>query len=103
LENTSNSKGAPYYGSKEWANWILRVCIKELQNSGRPAGSRVCEVLIHLENLKEAGFWWQADRVQNWLNFYWDRLKPPKVQVEDDPDFTSAEGARSLQEGEEAS
>ena len=76
-EQTSEKK--LYYGSKEWANWLLSYSIRVLQEKERPSGTRLLEALIHLDSLKEKGFWWQADRLQNWIHKYWNDLRPPKV------------------------
>jgi len=67
------------YGSKEWANYLLSMSIKILQDSDRPRGMRLMEVLIHLRSLEEHGFWWQKNRLQNWLHRYWHDLQPPSV------------------------
>ena len=69
----------PVYGSKDWANWLLKEAIKTLQNKERPAGARLLEVLCFLDDLKEAGYWWQAERLQNHLHRLWADLQPPEA------------------------
>jgi len=64
------------YGSKEWANYLLREGIKVLQDWDREPGSRVLEVLSKIELLESEGYWWQAKVLRNWLHFYWHHLRP---------------------------
>jgi hypothetical protein len=66
----------PKYGSIGWANYILSEGIKILRDTRRMRSARALEVLCNIEMLKMEGFWWQADRLRNWLHFYWDDLRP---------------------------
>ena len=54
-----------WYGSKAWANWILKNGIKELKNKGRPESARLLEVIYYLKALTAEGFDWQAERLRN--------------------------------------
>jgi len=75
----------PKYGSTGWANYILKEGIAALQDSKRERGSRALEVLCKIEMLKMEGFWWQADRLRNWLHFYWADLRPEPTPEEGGP------------------
>jgi len=54
----------------EWANELLRYSIRVLQ--GKAFNARRDTILNHaLDNkriLEEAGFWWQAERLDNWIH-----------------------------------
>lgn len=56
------------YGSKEWANYILIHCIKEINRVERDLPARRLEVIYFLKELEAYGFWWQASRVRNWIH-----------------------------------
>jgi hypothetical protein len=60
--------GEIYYGSKSWANHMLRHGIKLLKDDERDEKATVLEVIISIRMLKEAGFPWQAERLGNWLH-----------------------------------
>jgi hypothetical protein len=61
-----------YYGSKDWANWVLRRGIATLKDEDRDSNSRMVEVLIWINKLTDYGFWWQAERLRNHLHrFYY--------------------------------
>jgi hypothetical protein len=73
-----SSRFPPVYGSKDWANYLLKEGIRTLQDKQREPGSRALEVLCQIDLLRSRGFWWQADRLQNWLHLYWWELRPSK-------------------------
>ena len=60
------------------ANWLLREGIRELKNLGRDKKARLSEVLCYIETLEKGGFLWQSSRLQNWLYFYWQNLRPER-------------------------
>ena len=82
MENISEENKV-LYGS-EWANFILKKGIREIQDESRPSGQRLLEVLCFLDDLVQQGFWWQAERLQNWIYWYWSILQPPKP-IENNP------------------
>jgi len=54
-----------YYGSREWANSVLRLAIQELKNKDRVLSARQLEVFYFLGELESYGFVWQARRLRN--------------------------------------
>lgn len=60
--------GEIYYGSKSWANYKLRHGIKLLKDDERDEKATKLEVIMYIRMLQDAGFWWQAKRVRNFLN-----------------------------------
>jgi hypothetical protein len=56
------------YGSKSWANELLRIAIAELKNTDRVLSARRFEVFAILNSFKEHGFWWQEARLRNQIN-----------------------------------
>jgi hypothetical protein len=67
--------GLPF-GSKEWANFLLREGIKELKNKNRAVSGRFVEVLALISLLIDEGYWWQAERLRNHLYRHWQDLQP---------------------------
>jgi len=59
---------SPYYGSKDWANSVLRLGVAECNNVDRVESARLQEVFYCLEVLEEAGFAWQVARLRNHLH-----------------------------------
>jgi hypothetical protein len=57
-----------WYGSKSWANWVLKVAIHEINNVDRDLSARRIEVHHILKELDEKGFKWQAARLRNHIN-----------------------------------
>jgi hypothetical protein len=57
-----------YYGSRDWANNVLVLCIEEVFNGERDLSARRLEVFYFLEELETYGFWWQVSRLRNWIN-----------------------------------
>ena len=74
---------APKWGTKDWANYLLREGIRALQEWDREPGSRVLEVLCKIEILQEQGFWWQARVLRSWLHKYWNDLRPEETSSRD--------------------
>lgn len=58
----------PYYGSKAWANSVLKLAIKELKNKDRILSARQLEVFYFVGELKKYGWSWQVDRLRNQIN-----------------------------------
>lgn len=54
-----------YYGSKEWANSILKIGIAECNNVGRVEFARLQEIFYIMRVLSENGYEWQARRLRN--------------------------------------
>jgi hypothetical protein len=63
----SVSEGS-FYGSKAWANWVLRCAISILKNESRDLASRQVEIYYWLFCLECEGFDWQARRLRNHIN-----------------------------------
>lgn len=78
------SRFPPVFGSKDWANYLLREGIRVLQEEAREPGSRALEVLAKIDLLRSRGYWWQADRLQNWIHFYWCDLRPNRQPEPED-------------------
>ena len=54
-----------YYGSREWANSVLKIGIGECKNVGRVEFARLQEIFYIMRVLSEYGFEWQARRLRN--------------------------------------
>jgi len=61
-------KEKPYYGSKEWANFVLVSCIEELNNVERNLSARRTEVFYYLRELEFHNYWWQVARLRNHIH-----------------------------------
>ena len=57
-----------YYGSQDWANWVLVHCIEELHNVDRVLSARQIEVFYFLKELASYGYWWQVARLRNHIH-----------------------------------
>ena len=57
-----------YYGSKDWANSVLRIAIGELKNKDRVLSARQLEIFYFLGELEAYGFVWQAKRLRNHIH-----------------------------------
>jgi hypothetical protein len=49
-----------YYGSKEWANSVLRIGIADCRDLDRDRGSCSQEIMYCMKILSEAGYVWQV-------------------------------------------
>jgi hypothetical protein len=56
------------YGSKEWANSVLRIAIHELKNTDRVLAARQLEIYYFLGELERFGFKWQVARLRNHIH-----------------------------------
>jgi hypothetical protein len=54
-----------FYGSKSWANFILKLGIAECNNINRVGFARLQEIFYYMRILSEAGFEWQSQRLRN--------------------------------------
>lgn len=61
----SEIKTLPYYGSKTWANELLRLGIAECKNVERVKFARLQEIFYCMRELSENGYEWQARRLRN--------------------------------------
>ena len=57
-----------YYGTKAWANWVLVHCIEEIFNKNRVLFARQQEIYYFMGELERLGFWWQVERLRNWIH-----------------------------------
>jgi hypothetical protein len=57
-----------FLGSKEWANSVLRLAIRELKNVDRVLEARQLEVYYFLDDLRDHGFVWQVARLRNHIH-----------------------------------
>jgi hypothetical protein len=57
-----------FYGSKDWANQVLKLAIQEVNNSDRVLSARQLEVYYFLGELKSYGWNWQVERLRNHIN-----------------------------------
>jgi hypothetical protein len=57
-----------YYGSKDWANSVLKIAIAEVKNSQRVLSARQLEVFYFLDELRKYGWSWQVARLRNQIN-----------------------------------
>lgn len=67
------------FGTKDWANALLRDGIAVLKELDREPGSRIIEVLCTIELLKERGYWWQAWILRRWLHRLWEYIRPINI------------------------
>ena len=74
-----------YYGSHDWANWVLVHCIEELNRVDRDLSARRIEVFCFIEDLELYGWKWQADRVRNHINLAIKRGRFTLERSESDP------------------
>jgi len=65
------------FGSKEWANDQLRFVIRILKGEGVVATWKGrLQIVLYVKNrLEDMAFWWQAERIENWIH----RLQPREV------------------------
>jgi hypothetical protein len=68
LKADSKIKTLPYYGSKDWANAVLRLTIQELKNTDRVISARQIEIFHFLHELESFGYWWQVARLRNHIH-----------------------------------
>ena len=71
------------FGSKDWANQTLRNAIDFLKEGANSEGAwlwnqRLAIALIYKKELLEAGFPWQAQRIDNWIH----RLQPSRRKAD---------------------
>ena len=64
----SHAVDSGYYGSRAWANAVLRLAIAELKNTDRVLSARQLEVFHYLHELESHGYWWQSARLRNHIN-----------------------------------
>jgi len=70
--------------SKEWANEILRYSIAVLQGKriiSRPEG-RLLIARVMRNRLAEAGFWWQADKLEHHIHRFYKSRRDLSLQGE---------------------
>lgn len=58
----------PEYGSKGWANIVLKLAIEELKNTDRVLSARQLEIFYFLGELERFGWRWQSARLRNHIN-----------------------------------
>lgn len=66
--------------SKEWANDQLKFAISELKDAHMKGSAfhwkNTMQTVLYLKDrLESMGFWWQAERIENWIH----RLQPRKA------------------------
>ena len=87
-----------YFGSKEWANELLRRGIIELRNENRARIGVFVEVNYYLWLLEEYGFWWQRARLLNWVHRYASRFYgaegPEAAQQRSPPLIKTSKGGK---------
>ena len=49
-----------FYGSKKWANTLLKIGIHQCNNEGRVKSARLQEIFFIMRSLSEYGYEWQA-------------------------------------------
>lgn len=75
------------YGSKDWANSVLRLAIQELKNIDRVLSARQLEIYYFLHELERLGFKWQVARLRNHINLavkegrFTSRRLDPSIKV----------------------
>ena len=57
-----------YYGSRAWANAVLRLAIAELKNKNRVLEARQLEIFHYLHELEYYGYWWQVRILRYQIN-----------------------------------
>jgi hypothetical protein len=56
------------FGSKAWANYLLKTGIAELRNSRRARDGRITEALYYVRVLRDQGYWWQSRTLEIWVH-----------------------------------
>jgi hypothetical protein len=77
-----------HYGSKAWANFMLRDGIAVLKESRRVPGARISEVIAKIDMLDEAGYWWQARILRSWLHRCLPDLRPARPTTSEDGGYS---------------
>ena len=67
-----------WYGSKEWANAVLKLGIAECFNFDRVRAARLIEIDYYIKELYANGWLWQSKILRSWKYRYWNVLQPPK-------------------------
>lgn len=65
MNSRADSKVILWYGSKGWANAVLRWGIRETKNVDRVESARLAEILYFIKVLSKNGFEWQSCRLRN--------------------------------------
>lgn len=70
------SGSLPSFGSKAWADDLLRIGIASIRDLKRVPGSRLQEYVYQSRLLEEHGFSWHAMCLRAWAHRYWWSLRP---------------------------
>lgn len=85
------------YGSKAWADGVLRLAIAECKNFERVKSARCSEINYFIDELYLNGWVWHSKILRAWKHRYWYDLQPIKADSAlADAEKTSLE---SLSEG----
>lgn len=63
--------------TKKFANFLLKEAIQQLQHATTPKSLkyRILAARINQRTLKKHGYWWQVQRIENWIHYYQKRMK----------------------------
>lgn len=70
------SQDLPAFGSKAWADQLLKMGIASIRDLKRVPGSRLQEYVYQSRLLEEQGFSWHAMCLRAWAHRYWWSLRP---------------------------
>jgi len=65
-----------YFGSKSWADEILRIGIASIRDVNRVPESRLIEFVYQVRLLEEHGYRWHCRILRAWAHRYWWNLRP---------------------------
>ena len=72
----SHAVDSGYYGSKKWADELLRIGIASIRDVKRVPESRLIEFVYQVRLLEEHGYRWHARILRAWALRYWRSLRP---------------------------
>jgi hypothetical protein len=73
---TTRNDGLPHFGSKAWADELLKIGIASIRYISRVPESRLQEFVYQSRLLSEQGFTWHAYVLRAWAHRYWWSLRP---------------------------
>lgn len=65
-----------WYGSKAWADLVLRLEIAECRNEGRVRSARLLEINYFIRELGDQGWSWHSKILRSWKYRCWHLLQP---------------------------
>jgi hypothetical protein len=66
----------PHFGSKAWADELLKIGIASIRDIHREPNSRILEFVYQERLLREHGFTWHSRILSAWAHRFWWSLRP---------------------------